>query len=324
MIVGFVIEDNFITTSFIDKDSKPAILKQSLHKDEYELTLILDGNFCYTTKTLENVKLANPKLSIFENIITKPKQKFETTKGAIWNNRQLMAILFKKMIHDLNSSSIHQMTTAHISLPPNCEDELLEDVEKSIKANGVLETKHIEYEQACKHFSANKYKDLNNPVFINLAEEYINIIGNSEESLEGFKSVDTILMDQLLLQTKTSSTREQLFDAIELYLIKAELVKIRENILSNTAREEYHILLRDNYLVFKTPVELIKTCLINKITQLKEISDRLEFKSIVFTGRCAKYQLIQENINTVFLKQEQINVRIDSNNELKAKGILFN
>lgn len=186
MIVGFVIEDNFITTSFIDKDGKPAVLKQSMHKDEYEFTLILDGQFCYTTKTLENVKLANPKLNIFQNIVTSPKQKFKTSNGAVWNNRQLMAILFKKMIHDLNSSTIHQMTTAHIALPPNHDPELLEDVTKSLKANGVLETKYVGYQKACHSYLTKKYKDLNTPVFINLSNELIYLIDNAGESIDGF------------------------------------------------------------------------------------------------------------------------------------------
>lgn len=139
-----------------------------------------------------------------------------------------------------------------------------------------------------------------------------------------FKTIDQILMDQLLLQAEETNANEAQFDTIEMYLIKTELIKIKENILSNMARDEYHILLRDNYLVFRTPIELVNTSVINTISQLKEMTDRLALNSIVFTGRFTKYQLIQETLKTLFKEDEKMSMRIDTQNEMKSKGILFN
>ena len=323
MIVGFVIEDNFITASYVDKDGMPAVLKQSAHKDEYELALILDGNFCYTTKMIENVKLANPKFTIFDNILTKPNQKFETSKGAIWNNRQLMAILFKKMIHDLNSCSIQQMSAAHIALPSDCAEDLLEDVTKSLKANGVLDTKCVDYQDACQEYVGELFKQVDAPVFVNLSMESISLLGDFDESIDGYKGIDEILMNQVIKEYESISTNDGGFDQVESYLIKSELRKIKTNILSNTARDEYHILLRDNYVVFNTPKEEVNSFLVSTMMKVKDLVSRLKLNSIVFTGRYAKYPVIGEHIAAVF-DEEDVNYKIDLNNELKSKGILFN
>ncbi len=324
MIVGFVIEDNFIKTSFIDKDGKPAILKQSAHRDEYELTLIMEDNFSYTTKTLENVKLANPKLVVFDHILTKPDQEFKTVKGAVWNNRQLMAILFKKMVHDLNSSSIQQLTEAYISLPPNSEEHLLEDITKSLKANGVLETKHIEYQSACKQFNKVVGNDVAVPVFINLSEELITVLGDFDEAVEGYSGLNEVLMNQIVKENKSDLGDSKHFDLIELYLINSELKKIKSNILNNTVRKEYHILLRDDYMILTTPLEAVNTFLMDAMLRVKDLVQKLKLNSIVFTGRYVKYPAIQDTIDKVFSENNDLSYEVDKFNEIKSKGILFN
>lgn len=321
MTVGFVIEDNFIKSSFINKEGKAAIFKQSENKDEYESMLIINGNFCYTTKTISAIKLANPKLCVFNNILTKPDQNFVTSTGANWNNRQLMAVLFKKIIHDLCSTTVDQITEAHISLPPNSPDKLFRDIEASLKANGILESKEIDFKTVCANYITEEHVQAGKVCIVNLSDLQILLIATETTSLEGFNELGKLLFSDLMQQNELNAEN---LDSLEEYLIRSELNSIRDHILSKSEREQYYILLKDRCITFKPSVEQVKNSIKRILIFAKQAIISHAFTSLLFTGRFTKHPLVQDLICEVFIETEFDKVSIDKENELKSKALLLN
>jgi len=322
MTIGLVIEDNSIKSSFINKEGEAAIYKQSENKDEYDSTLVVEGNFCYTRKTLDAVKLANPKLKVFSQIITNPTQDFTTTNGVKWNNRQLMAVIFKKIIHELSSISIEQILEVQLSLPPNSPESMFQDIESSLKANGIVKTSEFNYLTSSSKYLSKEYGNIGNTCIINIAETQIVILNDDLPiTIEGFDSLDSILFKKILQQNQLS---EGNIEPIEKYLIISEVHNIKNSVLNKTPIDQYSILLKDNYIIFNNPSEVVKQSILETLNVTKNHLSNCNYDSLVFTGRYLKYTLIQDCIADIFKEEDYNKIIIDTNNEIKSKGLLFN
>jgi len=321
MKAAFVIEDNFIKVAYQEHNGKTIVHKQSKNKSEYESTFILEDNFCYTTKTLENVKLANPKLNIFTNILSEPRQTFITSKGDQWNNRQLTAILFKKILHDINTNSIEAITSAVVALAPDVNEEFQEDLDACIKANGVLSTSYSTYGTACQKYTKSTREKQLQQVVINLSMEKTFVLGEKKITVDGFGYLDQLLITQLEEQ---NAIRIDQFSETEKFLISEELKKININVLNKIGQNEYIILLNDRYLNFKVPFLEIENSIEERLNNVKESLSDCIFDVLIITGRMMVFPLIGETCRNLFTDKEFENVILDTQNEIKSRGLLVN
>ena len=321
MKAGFVIEDNFIKVSYLENNGKITVYRQSNNKSDYESTFILEENFCYTTMTLEKVKLAKPKLNIFSNVLTNPEDKYTTAKGRIWSSRQLMAILFKKIIHDINANSIDEISSVSVAIPPDIKDGFKSDIELCFKANGIIASEYYTFEEACHAFVTKENKHITQPIYINLSGEQIYILGEKKLTISGFGVLDELLIKQL---EKQNNIKISDHSEIEQYLITSELHKIKEQILKNVKKEEYVILLKDRYLRLSIHTTKVKEIIQELLENVKQTLLDCKTDAVTITGRIAMYELVLEICKELFTNNEFAQVIIDSQNEIKARGLLIN
>jgi len=302
MKAGIVIEDNFFKVSY----------------------LIVNGRLSYTNNHINTVKLANPKLPIFTDIISNPQQRFTSLNGQKWNHKQLMSILFKKALHEVNSNVIDNIETIKLALPNTKDKEYGKEISLSLKANDIKDVEIFSFDEISESYINKHCTESNKTININLADENICFLGTENKGLIGFKSIQSNLIKDCIDQCETELNINLENNQIDTFLLKSEINKIYKDILNDSVLNAYTILLKSAFFRYSINMNNIYDEIDRLIKPITEVISTHKYKHVTFTGRYAKSNLIEKRIKNFFLDLPITNIEFDKTNEIKSKGILYN
>jgi len=324
MKAGIVLEDNCFKVSYFDKSGNPAVLYQNKYTDEYDSKLVVNGRLSYTCNYIKTVKLANPKLPIFNNIISQPEQKFISLNGQKWNYKQLMSILFKKVLHEVNSNVIDSIDSINLCVANDTNELLSKGLVESIKANDIKDVDISSYDSIIERYIKRHYADPSQVTIINLSDEYISYPGIDKENLNGFKLLKSHLSESISKYSNEINQSKVEDSNINNYLLEAEIHTIYNELLKETILDSYTILLKDVFFQYSVDMSEIYSVLDTILRPLTDDIAENKYGNVIFTGRYAKSNLIQKRIKELFLDLPKTEIEFDKTNEIKSKGILYN